>query len=103
MIRTLSTLIALTLIAGSASAAEVKVSLVGKDAQTIRADIRKAAVSVCKAAYRDESTLDAFHDLAPCVDQAVDSAEAKVRLVLVSSTAPPRALASIDTPSFTGQ
>ncbi len=74
MIRPLSTLIALTLLAGSASAAEVRVSLAGKDAQTIRAEIHRAAETVCQKAYSDEPLARNLAGYASCVDEATTKA-----------------------------
>ncbi len=98
MIRTLSsTLLALALLAGPASAAEVRVTLTGKDAQTIRADIQKAAETACKEAYRDASIDEAFSDMKSCVSEAAAEAVAKVPASMLSaSSAPIDVLASND-------
>ncbi len=78
MIRPLSTLLALALLAGPASAAEVRVSLVGKDAQTIRADIHKAAETVCRKAFDDEPLARDLPGYASCVEEATTKANDSV-------------------------
>lgn len=66
MIRTLIALTAFAALAGAANAAEMKVSLVGKDDSTIRSDIDKAAKLVCQ----DTGILD----YAPCVAETFQNA-----------------------------
>jgi hypothetical protein len=79
MIRTFtSTLILLTALAGTASAAEIRVSLVGKDAATISAEIHAAAKTVCKREYLD-ARLSQPYELAACIRQATEDAEAQVK------------------------
>ena len=77
MIRTLSTLLLLTALAGPAAAQEVTISLAGKDAKTLRADIDKAAWSVCTQAFL--SSRIAFAEQADCARGAADDAEAQVK------------------------
>ena len=84
-ISTLTVIAAFALAAGSASAAEVRVSLSGKDAQTIRADIRKAAETVCHEAYRDASLDESFSGFSSCVDEATARVQAKVTAYLKSA------------------
>ena len=79
MIRTFtSTLILVTALAGTASAAEVRVSLVGKDAAAISAEIHAAARTVCKQAYIEER-LSQPYEMAACIREATDNAQAQVR------------------------
>jgi len=63
-------------LAGSAQAGSVTVSLIGKDAATIHADIRHAARRACA----DEIGGSAFYYdmLDSCMRQAVAEAEAKI-------------------------
>ena len=77
MFRTLTVIAAFAAIAGSASAAEVRVSLVGKDPETIRADIEKAAHKACRADPGGQIGLDL--DMKDCVAAAVAGAIAQIK------------------------
>jgi hypothetical protein len=74
MIRTLTALTAFAAIAGAANAAEIKVSLLGKDDVTIRTELAQAAKLACDDV--------APSDYAPCITetyhQAMDDA-AKIK------------------------
>ena len=48
VIRTLPILSALAAVAGPAAAADIKINIVGKDAAVVRAEISKAARTVCR-------------------------------------------------------
>ncbi len=77
MIRTLIALTALAAVAGAANAAEIKVSLVGKDDSAIRTDLGKAAKLVCQ----DTSV----SDYAPCVTETYRNAMDRAAKILASS------------------
>ena len=81
MNRNLSFLIATAAVAaslaGSASAANITVSLAGKSPQVIRVEVEKAAWSVCKDAYRDGSL--ASYEMLDCARTSTDAAMAEVR------------------------
>ncbi len=95
MIRTITTLIALTALAGPAAAQDITVSLAGKDARTISVEIEKAAWTVCTAAYlKGDITL---HEVNDCARSSADDgqAEAKAKaLAPVAGVAAPVVLAS---------
>lgn len=64
-------------LATTASAAEVTVSLVGKDQKTIRADVFKAAQEVCRQVFLHESA--APYEVGACVQDSSAKAMAEVR------------------------
>ncbi|MDB5461609.1 MAG: hypothetical protein JWO72_3350 [Caulobacteraceae bacterium] len=66
MIRTLIAISAFAAIAGAANAADLRVSLVGKDSATIRTEVSQAA----KLACQDVSV----SDYAPCVTETYRNA-----------------------------
>ncbi len=81
MIRTLTVLATLAAIAGPACASELKVSLVGKDAATIKSDITTAAKAVCAK----DILLEGHMSLSPmvsevnaCVEQTIKATYAKI-------------------------
>ncbi len=76
MIKTLTIAAALVAFASTASAAEIHVSLVGKDLKTIQADIARAARSVCRAELESRSEWVAGY--ARCVDESVARAMAEL-------------------------
>ena len=85
MIRTLSTLILITALAGPAAAQDITVSLAGKDARTISVEIDKAAWAVCSAAYlKDDIDL---HDLPDCAKSAADGGKAEAKALHASIAA----------------
>ncbi len=84
MISTLSTLSILAAIAGPAAAQDVEVSLAGKDARTVSAEIDKAAWAVCTAAWRHGDV--EFHALADCAAGAAFDARAQVATHVASAT-----------------
>ena len=69
MIKTLTIAAALAAFASTASAAEIHVSLVGKDQKTIQADIARAARSVCREELATRAEWIASY--ARCVDESV--------------------------------
>jgi len=77
MIRTLLVLSAFAAVSGAANAAEMKVSLVGKDFSTIRAEVGQAAKQVCQ----DVSV----SDYAPCVMETYRSAMDQVVKIKTSA------------------
>ena len=80
MIRTLSTLSALVIVAavaGPVSAEEVRVSLTGKDDAAVRSDVIRAADKVCTEAYA--GVHGELNELAACVDSAATGAMAQVK------------------------
>ena len=79
MIKTLTIVAALAAFATTASAAEIHVSLVGKDSKTIQADIKNAARAVCREELATKSEWIASY--ARCVDESV----ARAMAVLPSS------------------
>ena len=88
MNRTLATLSTLTLIAafaGPASAQEVRVSLAGKDARTISAEIDKAAWTVCNKAFRVSDIT--FFEISSCARDAADDAKARASEILATARA----------------
>ena len=97
MIRTTSTLLILALLAGTASAQKVRVSLAGKSSQAINAEIQAAAAKVCRSAYSDAYV--SLSEMNGCVRAAVEDAQAQVkaaamasnaRIDLASAASPPR-------------
>jgi prolyl-tRNA editing enzyme YbaK/EbsC (Cys-tRNA(Pro) deacylase) len=97
MIRTASSLLILALLAGSASAQEVRVSLAGKSPQAISAEIEAAAAKVCRSAYAE--THIGLDEMSACIRAAVDDAQTQVkaavmasdgRIDLASAASPPR-------------
>jgi hypothetical protein len=76
MFRTLVLAAALGAFAASANAAAVKVNVAGLDAKTAHAKIVRAAESACNAVLQD-SAIDRYYGLAPCVSDAVAAAEAR--------------------------
>lgn len=79
MTKTLTAIAALTAAfacATTASAYEVRVSLVGKDSKTIQADIQRAAKEVCNKELTGKSEWIASY--ARCVDETVAQAMAVV-------------------------
>ena len=86
MNRTLSTFILITALAGPAAAQDVRVSLAGKDDQTIRADIHRAAQHACSDEYlSDPSRMLREYDA--CVAAAETQALADVRAIRQSQAA----------------
>jgi len=94
MIRTATSLLILALLAGTASAEEVKISLAGKSPQAVHAEIQAAAAKVCRHAYAD--TRVGVDELSGCIRAAVDDAQAQVKAAFVASQARVN-LASADT------
>ncbi len=85
MIRTLSTLIIITALAGPAAAQDIAVSIAGKDAKAVAAEIDKAAWSVCSTAYlKDDIEL---HDVADCAKSAAEDGKAAAKALRVSVAA----------------
>lgn len=74
MIKTLSIVAALAAFATTASAAEIHVSLAGKDMKTIQADIGRAARAVCREEL--SMTQEWIASYARCVDESVARAMA---------------------------
>lgn len=74
MIRLLTALATIAAIAGPAAAAEVRVSLAGKDAPTIRAEIAAAAEQVCSISLTGKKNpsvyrLDPqYYEMMSCID-----------------------------------
>ena len=99
MIRTISTLIALTALAGPAAAQDISVSLAGKDARTVHVEIDKAAWTVCSSAYLKGDIT--FHEVADCARGSADEgeAEAKTKTSTAVASAAPVVVASNDAPA----
>ena len=76
MIKTLSFVAALAAFATTASAAEIHVSLVGKDMKTIQSDISRAARAVCREELA--SSAEWISSYARCVDDSVARALAQL-------------------------
>ena len=91
MIRKIVTtsLLGLSLVAGSASAAEYKVSLDGKSPGEIHAAIEAAAVKACREAYLNNSALEFWNaqDVEACRLDAVQTAQAQADLLLARAEA----------------
>ena len=82
-IRFTSALIALVLTGVSTASAEgVTVNLANKDADTIRADIRRAARTACERELN--GSLLAYYELAPCVERSAARAEASIGPMLAA-------------------
>jgi hypothetical protein len=97
MIRTLSTLILVAGFAGPALAQEARVSIVGKDDATVRAEIHQAAKSVCRSAYVHDK-LDDAQQIEDCIDSAETDGVAQLkayRLATSASPPPTSAIASL--------
>ncbi len=88
MIKALSLLVAVSAVAlaGSASAASMKVSVVGKDAATIHADIVRAAKSVCYESLRVDTLGPVGREMDACVADTVKAAEAQLAPVAQAAT-----------------
>jgi hypothetical protein len=93
MIRTATSLLILAALAGTASAEEIRVSLAGKSPQAIHAEIKAAAVTVCRRAYGEARV--GMDEMSGCIRAAVSDAEAQVRTAMASSA--PVSLASAET------
>ncbi len=76
MFRALILTASLAALSAPAYAEEVHVSLAGKDAATIRADITRAAERVCNKAYR--SSPRELYELGQCVRDSTDAALAQI-------------------------
>ena len=75
--------------AGSAEAGDVRVSLVGKDAAAIHADIRKAARQACWDEIAGSFVL--YPMLGECIAKAVADAEARLPAAMAQAQAAPSA------------
>jgi hypothetical protein len=84
MIRLISTLAIAVALAGPAAAQQIKVSLIGKDDQTIRWEIHKAAVKACRNAYLGDRVAE-FHYLSECISGAESGALAQARAYQASA------------------
>lgn len=76
MFRTIAVIAGFTALATTAQAAEAKLSLAGKDAATVHAEIVHAARKVCGVAYRGDSL--SSYLIPSCVQDTVDVTVAKV-------------------------
>lgn len=74
---TLSILILATAVASQASAAEIRVNIVGKSPAEVRAEIQTAADKVCNAAYRDGHVT--LQELSACSRIAADDGLAQAK------------------------
>jgi len=70
--------VAVLALSGAAHAEGVRVTVAGKSPQVVRAEIERAARSVCTASI-DQDVRGAFEDLGDCVDTTVDAAYAQIR------------------------
>ena len=86
--RMISTLAISLALASPAAAEQVKVSLIGKDEPTLRAEIHKAAVKACRTAYIGDRIAE-FYYLQDCISDAEASGlqQARAALATGSSTA----------------
>jgi hypothetical protein len=91
MIKTIAILTMTAALATSASAAEVRVSLVGKDEATLKADILQAAQTVCA---EDDHTLVGMYYERMCISQTVKDTESKIEALKSASIGAPEQLAS---------
>jgi hypothetical protein len=91
MIKTFAILTMTAALATSASAAEVRVSLVGKDEATLKADILQAAQTVCAD---DDRTLASMYYERMCIADTVRDTESKIEALKSASTGAPAQLAS---------
>ncbi len=85
-----SVLLLISALAGPAAAQEVRISVADKDPATLRADIQKAADTVCAAAYRQGDL--AISEMNDCARVATDDGLAQAR---VYASKAPRHTASI--------
>lgn len=72
-----STLFVMASIAGPAAAQDIRVSLEGKSAATIREDVGRAASAVCTTAFRQGEV--GAHELNACKGAVADDAMQQVR------------------------
>lgn len=87
IIRTLAILSALAAVAGPAAAADIKINIVGKDAAVVRAEIAKAARTVCREGLSGLTPLSQF---AACLQGVTADAEAQLTAARASyAKAPP--------------
>ncbi len=98
MIRTFSTLALITALASPALAQEARVSLAGKDDQTIRAEIHQAAVKVCQDAYIGDRVAE-FYELDACVSQAQADGMAQFKATREAEAAADRTTLAALTPA----
>jgi hypothetical protein len=91
MIKTFAILTATVALATSASAAEVRLSIVGKDEATLKADILQAAQTVCA---EEDRTLAGMYYERMCISQTVKDTESKIEALRSASTGAPERLAS---------
>ncbi len=86
MLSTLATLALLTAFAGPAAAQQVAVSLAGKDARTISAEIDKAAWSACSQAYIKGEI--EFQEVYACAKDASANAKEQAYEILAAAHEP---------------
>jgi hypothetical protein len=96
MFRSFSSILILAAIALPAAAEGVTVKVAGRAPEAVRADIARAAQSVCSKAYM--SMRVSLEERVACERAAVGDAEAKIRAASLALAAPV-SLASADTTS----
>ena len=82
MIRTLILIASVTSIAGSALAADITVKVAGRDEAAVKADIRKAALKVCREVYA--GSIMAIPSERACIRQVVIQTHRKLELARAS-------------------
>jgi len=78
MTRIFASILAASLLASSAGAAEMAVSIAGKSPDQIQADIHHAAVKVCNEELHDGGLLAMYYNQDSCVKASVKAALAQI-------------------------
>jgi hypothetical protein len=91
MIKTIAILAAAVAIATPAAAAEVRVSFVGKDDATLKAEVTRAAQAVCKDT---EHGFLATYFERQCIIDTIKETEAKIAVAKTAMASTPEKLAS---------
>jgi hypothetical protein len=91
MIKTLAILTMTAAIAGPAAAAEVRLSFVGKDEATLKADIRQAAQTVC--ADTERGTMAMYYER-QCIIDTIKDTESKIEAAKTAMAYAPEKMAS---------
>jgi len=78
MTRALSALALFAVLAGPAAAQEVRINVAGKDAATVRTDVRRAVETVCQQANRDGAFQGAY-TVQDCLSNGEASAMQQVK------------------------
>lgn len=91
MNKTIAIVAAVAAIAGPASAAEVRINLIGKDDVALRTEVVRAALTVCKEQGHDSLAL---YFQRRCIADTIKQTEAKIAEARIARTEPAEQLAA---------